>query len=649
VASTGAWLLVVLLGSAPPPAGAADWPPVTPDELQMTGEPLAPKAPAIYLYRQVDRDDVEHLEREYVRIKILTDEGRSHANVSIPFNKEREGIWDIEARSIRPDGTVVNFDGTVYETLVLEARTTRVMAKTFSFNDVQPGSIVEYRYKRRLAVGYVFDSHWILSAALFTRTANFSLIPYGGYTLRVTSPAGLPVGTRLPTPQHGRMQMTAQNIPAFVEEEYMPPADQLKMRVDFEYLTDPRVYKDAAEFWRRYGEEKYRSVNGFVDRRRAMQEAVARIVQPGDSPGEKLHKIYERAQQVRNFSFERPRSAQEVDREGAKDNDDVEDVWKHGYGNSAQITWLFLALARAAGFEADPVLVSNRSRFFFNTRMENPSQLSSAIAVVKLDGQDVFLAPGVPLAPFGALPWGLTAAQGLRLDKAGGSWVSTPLPRASESHVDRKAVMRLAADGRLQGTMTLTFAGLDALTRRLEMRSEDETARRHYLETMVKDEITSSSEVTLANAPDWTGSDPSLTAVFDVIIPGWATVTGRRALVPMSVIAGAGKHTFEHNVRRHAVYFHYPHQRRDDITIELPAGWQVASVPGPRSSDIGIAAFRWTAENAGTSLHLGRELTINTLLLDPQYYGQLQDFYQAVRSSDDGTAVLSWNADPVQR
>ena len=40
----------------PYPACADDWLPVTQDELKMTSEPKAPGAPALYLYRQVDRD-----------------------------------------------------------------------------------------------------------------------------------------------------------------------------------------------------------------------------------------------------------------------------------------------------------------------------------------------------------------------------------------------------------------------------------------------------------------------------------------------------------------------------------------------------------------------------------------------------------------
>ena len=69
-----------------------DWQPVTPDELKMTSAANAPGAPAIYLYRQVDRDDNTGREHNYDRIKIFTEEGRKYADVEIPFDKGSEQI-----------------------------------------------------------------------------------------------------------------------------------------------------------------------------------------------------------------------------------------------------------------------------------------------------------------------------------------------------------------------------------------------------------------------------------------------------------------------------------------------------------------------------------------------------------------------------
>jgi hypothetical protein len=50
---------------AGPNVAGDDWLPVTPEELKMIGEPKAPGAPAIYLYRQVDRKDLGRSSTEY--------------------------------------------------------------------------------------------------------------------------------------------------------------------------------------------------------------------------------------------------------------------------------------------------------------------------------------------------------------------------------------------------------------------------------------------------------------------------------------------------------------------------------------------------------------------------------------------------------
>lgn len=53
----------VLLISKPACAGIG-FQPINPEELKMTSEPLAPGAPGIILYRQVDRDDDKNTPHE---------------------------------------------------------------------------------------------------------------------------------------------------------------------------------------------------------------------------------------------------------------------------------------------------------------------------------------------------------------------------------------------------------------------------------------------------------------------------------------------------------------------------------------------------------------------------------------------------------
>ena len=142
---------------------ADEWQPISPEELKMTSLPEAPGAAAVILYKQVDRNDAGIQrgrgagEYNYVRIKVFTEEGRKYANVEIPFLKQRSSISTIRARTVRPDGTIANFDGKVYEELVEKTKGEKYLAKKFTLPDVQPGSIIEYHYNIDFEDYYILD------------------------------------------------------------------------------------------------------------------------------------------------------------------------------------------------------------------------------------------------------------------------------------------------------------------------------------------------------------------------------------------------------------------------------------------------------------------------------------------------------------
>jgi hypothetical protein len=635
-------IAVLVLCAGALSAQAEDWLPISPEELKMTSEPQAPGAPAILLYRQVDRDDNGPTETNYARIKILTEEGRKFADIEIPFYKGTEYIRAIQARTIHSDGSIVDFKGTIYDKPIMQARAVKLLAKTFTMPDVQVGSIIEYRFKHDFESGYVFNSNWILSQELFTKYAKFSLDPYRGFGLRFSWPAGLPQDTAPPKDEHGKIRLETHNVPAFVTEEYMPPENELKFRVDFIYIADTfsDLEKDPKVFWKKYGKRTYGSVDDFIDKRRAMAEALAQIVAPGDSPEEKLRKIYERTQRLRNTSFERRKSAQEEEREKLKNARNVEDVWKQGYGNGNQIAWLFLALVRAAGIPADPVIVSTRDVHIFNPNAMNPNDLNSNVVAVTLDGKELYLDPGTPFVPFGALPWSETAVQGLRLAKDGGTWIKTPLSESKDSRTEREARLKLTSSGTLEGKVTVTYTGQEALWRRLEERNEDDADRKQFLEDQIRSDIPSGAEVELSNRPDWDSASQALVAEYGLKLPGWAAAAGQRSLLPVGLFGAQEKRAFQHTVRIHALYFNFPHQSADSVSIELPATWQVSGVPKPCNVDRRILVYSASTESKNGSLLLNRVLTVDAMVVAVKYYSTVQDFFQAVRAGDEEQVIL---------
>src|SRR6202166_59917 len=618
------------------PVNADEWQPISPEELKMTSVPEAPGAPAVYLYRQVDRDDVGNHQYNYFRIKNLTDEGRKYANVEIPFFNKNEDVHSIKARTIRPDGSIANFESKPMDKMIVKAKGIKYMAKVIVLPDVQVGSIIEYRYADQLKEHYAFDSHWIVSEELFTKYAKFSLKPSQYFPVRF-SWQGLPPGV-VPKNERGVIHLEVNDVGAFQTEDYMPPQNELKARVDFMYSEDTEPQAD--KFWKNEAKRANGQVESFIGKRKAMEQAVAQIVSPTDAPEVKLQKIYARVQQLRNTGYEVETTEQERKREKEKAIKNVEDVWKSGSGSGREITWLYLALVRATGLEAYPVLVSRRNEYFFTPQVMDPHRLDDNVVLVKLNGKDTFYDPGTVFTPFGILPWPETAVKGLRLDKDGGAWVTTTVPDSTVSNITRKADLRMTDQGGLEGKVTVTFSGLEALSMRLELRNQDETTRTKYIEDVVREFIPVGIDVDLKNKPDWSSSSPTLVCEFEIKVQGWASSAGRRALIPVGLFGAPEKHVFEHASRVHPIYFDFPTARIDDVTIELPLDWKVSSVPPGHKDEGRVCSYNATAENKNGTLHMTRNLNINALVLDTKYYGALRKFFQTVKTTDEQQIVV---------
>ncbi len=279
-----------------------------------------------------------------------------------------------------------------------------------------------------------------------------------------------------------------------------------------------------------------------------------------------MRKIYARVQQFRNISYEPRKSAEEEKRDKQKKIENAADVLKSGYGSGYDLTlWLFVGLARAAGFEASGGFVATRNDYFFQQNRMNSDELNSNVAIVKVDGKDLFLDPGSAFIPYGLLPWMETGVQGLKLNKDGGAWIETPLPLSADSQVIRKADFKISNEGSLEGKVTVTYTGLEAATRRQEWRNQDAEARKKYLEDVLKDYVPASIDVELKNPPDRPSSEKPLVAEYEVKIPGWVSSAGRRALMPAGIFCSTEKRMFEHTNRVNAIYFQYPHRKTDGI------------------------------------------------------------------------------------
>ena len=118
----------------------------------------------------------------------------------------------------------------------------------------------------------------------------------------------------------------------------------------------------------------------------------------------------------------------------------------------------------------------------------------------------------------------------------------------------------------------------------------------------------------------------SLVAEFSLKVPGWVSGAGRRALLPVGLFSAPEKHLFDHAERIHPVYFEFPFQRTDDISIDLPLGWQIATLPKPQKLDAKAITYTLEANNDKGTLHLNRTLNVDILMFRKQNYATMRTF-----------------------
>jgi Domain of Unknown Function with PDB structure (DUF3857) len=639
--------VLVLLGAAAiaPRSSSAgdDWLPITPADLALKDNPAQPGAHAMILYRSSDMDSKESSVREYVRVKIFTQEGTNEADVEIPFNKQLTNVLDIRGRTIHPDGSIVNFEGKPFEKTIVKASGVKYLAKTFTLPDVHPGSIIEYKFREQSDPNFYVNESWTITRSLYTRDAHFVIRPdSSAYAAPLMyRQFGLPANVAPAKQSNGTYTMDIHDVAGLQEEEYMPPERVLQVHVDFYYVnaTDPQKEAPAA-FWNRKGKAWSEEVDHFVNKKNALEADLSQTVKADDSPDVKVRKIYARVQKIRNLNMEDEKSEKEKKQEQIKLNNNVEDVLKHNYASVRQLNYTFVGLARAAGFSAAEVFVAPRYVNFFFPEMEDASQISDDIVWVHAGTQDYYLDPAASTYPFGVLPWFETNTRGVRCSKTGGEIVTVPPSAPTQATTVRTAELEIDSDGETTGKLHVEFTGQLAAERREEHRQADEAGRRKSLGDEIQGWLPAGSSFEVTALTNWDNKEVPLVIDGTAKIPNFGTAAGRRMLVPASPFQVRQVSAFQAEKRLYPIYFKSPYEEIDDVKLHVPAELKIESVPAARQVKPGVVSYEISAAQQGSVVEVKRLLVLDGLAFPVTSYPALRNFFNTVKTNDDAQIVL---------
>jgi hypothetical protein len=637
-----AYLLYCLAAGQPAPA-KDEWRPIPPEDLALKDNPASPGAHAMILYRESAIDAEQAAFHEYVRIKIFTQEGTRAGDIEIPFFKGSDAIEDIRARTIHPDGSIVNFEGQSFEKEVVKASGFKFLAKTFTLPDVQPGSIIEYKFRDQYNTNYGFlNFTWYISSNLFTRVGHFSIKPnpraFYGFSFRQY---GLGANQHPEEQKDKSWTLEVHDVKGIEDEPFMPPLNALRIRVKFFYVRsiDP-VGETTDQYWNRMGKSWNEQMEKFIDKKKALESDLGATVSSGDAPEVKLRKMYARVQKIRNLAFEQRKTKKEMKEETLKPNANVEDVLKRGYGAAREINWLFIGLARSAGFEATQMMVTSRNESFFLPQVKDWTQLDDQVVWVRAGGQEYFLDPSAETYPFGILPWYEAGANGMIVSKDGGHMGQTSPPSSAQAIAQRHGDFTLTSDGDLSGTLRVEYQGQGAALRREEHYTSDETGRKKSMEKEIQDSLAAGAVFELTKLTDWDNVDKPLVVEGNVKMSAFGSAVGRRMLVPATIFVEPTAKSFEASHRVNMVYFRYPYEQADELQFHTPAGYTVETLPTTQTVNPGVVKYEISMTQQPGSVTVKRQLLVNAILIPLQSYPALRQFFHTVKSDDEAQVVF---------
>lgn len=307
---------------------------------------------------------------------------------------------------------------------------------------------------------------------------------------------------------------------------------------------------------------------------------------------------------------------------------------------------LFIAMARALGAEAHPVLTSAGR---IDATVPSLRQFDHAIAAVDLgDGEPIFVDLTASIVPWGHLPGGLHGGYGLIVRDDDSELLRFADPPATESRLTTRLVGELAEDGTFRGRYEESATGLmqyelrgvfaEELTRQQEANAAQAVASQLFpnasgdsLQAFDGFDLTADPRMTVrVEAPATTTRTPTGDHILPLPLPSFGNLNLLRYL--------------ESREEERRAPFHIGQVSGDneilrELVLDLPEGW-TAVLPEPIEAESRFGSYRADFRQEGRTVHVTRRYLGGRGIAPPDARPELIEWLRAMLRDDVRYLVL---------
>jgi len=595
-----------------------------------------------------------------VKLKIYKKEGYSWANFEVPFyigDNVRESVSFSKAITYNLVDGKIEKTKLKSENEFSEDKNKLWASKKIVMPAVKEGSIVEFKYsikspylskfpdwkfQKLIPVNYSEYSVAIPEYYVYNTYRKGFLQPiesktYSENSFQVSSKDLVHSGVAIKyqrsnssvTYKVTQSNYVLENVPALKEEVFVNNIDNYTTSIEHE-LSEKRLPKAIVEFFSLTWEDVAKKINeseyfgSQLEKNNYFETEITTLIQGISSKEEKAAAIYNFVKSRMNWNGYY----------NIYTDLGVKKAYEEKTGNIADINLMLVSMLRFAEIDANPVLISTRSHGIplFPSR----TAFNCVIAAIEIEGNlyllDATNKNALPnILPFRDLNW-----SGRILKKEGVSEIIDVMPTFNSNEVVNM-LLSIDEKGIVSGQVRQQYFDYNALRFR---ENHNGVSTNSIVESMEKEN--KGLEVENYEVVNDKNYNEPVIEKYAIKNSNEVEIIGSKLYFSPLIHMAMSENPFKQETREYPIDFSYPFKDKYTISIKIPEGFQVESLPKATTIalDKNYGSFSYTATNTDTQVQVVVTFNINASIIPAEDYAILKDFFKAVADKENEKVIL---------
>jgi hypothetical protein len=427
---------------------------------------------------------------------------------------------------------------------------------------------------------------------------------------------------------------TAESIPALKEEDYIDNVRNYTSSIKYELertrFPDQKV-KDYSITWEGVAKTIFenkdfgQALDADIDLVTDLRFILEAQHKTDLSQLEKLDVIFKFVQQKMNWN----------NQFGYYVDKGIKKAYVEKIGNTAEINFILIRMLKLAGISVNPVLLSTIEHGI--PIFPNRTIFNYVIAGVQIDGKQILLDATNKYTTPNIIPLNTLNRFGRLIRKDGTSEEINLMPKTISN---QNITLFVSVDeyGKIAGKCRIQKNDFQALSFRENNKAINTDS---YLEKL--ENTLNGIQISDYKIDNLSNLEKPIIESFTFSTGNYCEIIGNKMFVNPKLFFTNSRNPFVNGDRQMPIYFGYPKQEKYQITISIPEGYVVASVPAPIKiatvQNVGLFVFNVLPEGKRIQISFIEE--INETLVSSDFYEVLKDFFHQMINKQNEKIVLT--------